>query len=344
MKAYAFGTYPGMKIEPPNYEGTELDFGLDIGIVTELSCCDDTMILVTENGLSKAVGNNKTRKLGIGDIDFTNDFVDVVSSQSFKKCNCGDDFSIWITKDKQVYIAGGIAAFSTPTKVDSLSAIDSACYCKAVFMKVSENSGIFWPDFHDLSEKSSFEFSSAIQAFSCGNLFASVLCEDGSLFLVKHQQDLVQIVAGRCALNGGNRFISASSSSSYTAAIDLNGGLWIFGQMGPYNGDNAVIPIMEEARKVVALPNHCIVFDDLGLCFSFGANGSGQLGNGSAIDCLSPMPMNQRDSSFYASGSSKYTVLLPFGFDDSIAKYHDEDVIPGSLAKSLQDSANFLIE
>ena len=340
LSAFVFGTYPGMKIPEPNVDGHILNFGDINDFVTHLSCSDDSMILIRNSGKSESIGNNNNGKLGLGHDKNILEFNLINIDIPFKKSQIGNDFCIWLTKNNDIYTSGINSMI--PIKLENYKGIDISCFDNTLIILKDENHLIFWSNFLNFENFYEFEFNKII-SISSGNQFITILLENGTLLKIDKDGNLIPLITGQTSLNGGNRFISQSSSSNYTAAVDINKGVWIFGQMGKFNGDNAIIPIMEEAFKVVALPNHCIVFEDIGTCFSFGSNSHGQLGNGVSIDCFSPMPMNQKSAAFEVSGGKKYTILLPFGFNEDIAKYFDDNVIPGSLAKSLQELNNFLL-
>lgn len=341
LACHAFGEYPGMEGTEKNIMGQELSFDDEEDHVIDISCSDDSIIIIKKSGKSFAIGENTNGKLGIGNNESTKTYTEVKSDNIFVSSKCTTHFSFWIDQDSQIYIAGGKNNLNVPTKIDDLKSNSISVYNKSVMTLANDNTVNYWLDFDNYNEKQEHKFEDEILEFSCANNFAIVLLKNNSLFKIQ-DNNVTPIIISRIALDGGNRFLSASCSSEYIAAVDLNGGVWIIGKMHNYDGHDAIIPIMDEAQKIVAFPRHCVIFDGLGLCFSFGANDFGQLGNGSLEDCSSPLPMDQGDAAFSAIGGDKFTIIVPYCYDEELMMYHEDDIIPGSLAKTIQNSSNFI--
>ena len=342
LSCFAFGEYPGKKSKEKNLLGEALDFADDDDYVVDLSASDDSLIIITKNGKSRALGKNLNGSLGIGDENESFEYKNVQSDEIFKKSKTSKFFSFWKNDKNQLFVAGTNKKYLKPTKLLDHEIISFEIFEKSAIIQVTDQQIIFWEDFcNDQDSKSTVDLTAKIKEISCGNNFCIILLENNSLFKYMNNE-LSPIIIPRIALDGGNRFLSASCSKDYISVVDINGCVWILGTMGKYNGDEALIPIIEEAEKVRAFPTHCVIFDGLGLCFTVGANEKGQLGNGSLSDCFSPLPMEQTDAAFDAVGGTSFTILLPFDFSEKYSEYLDEDIIPGSLAKALQNTTNFI--
>lgn len=344
LSCFAFGTYPGRENEEKNFAGEKLELGDENDRLKDLSSSDENLILIQQRGKSKACGKNINGTLGIGCKEDTKEMKEVKSTENFQKSKAGKYFSFWINDKQQLFVAGTSNEYLEPTLFDLYKVISFDLFEKSAVLQVSEDSFVFYDDFEkDTNEKhDEIKMPDKIKEVSCGNGFCSILLENELLFKYGPEKEIVPIVVQRIVMDGGNRFLSASCSMNYIAVVDINGGVWILGKMGNYNGEEALIPIMQDAVKVRAFPTHCVIFDGFGLCFSFGSNESGQLGNGTLCECFSPMPMDQSDAAFDAIGGKEFTILLPLDFTEDYSKYYDEDVIPGSLAKTLQNPANFV--
>ncbi|EAY11029.1 hypothetical protein TVAG_410290 [Trichomonas vaginalis G3] len=341
LSCHAYGSYPGKTDAEKNIIGHELTFNDEDDHVIDISCSDSTIILIHQSGKSQAFGDNSKGQLGIGSFESTELYTEIKSDQKFITSKCSNYFTFWINDKSQIYMAGGKNKLNQPTLIQGIESKSINVYEKSVLVQVNDKKLIYWPDFDEYEQKYEHEFEDNILEFSCGNNFAISLLENNSLFKIEKDQ-ITPVVIPRIALDGGNRFLSASCSRDYIAVVDLNGGVWVIGKMHTYDGQDAIIPIMDEAEKIVAFPRHCVIFDGLGLCFSFGANEEGQLGNGSQEDCASPFPMEQSDAAFAAIGGDKFTILVPFSYDEVHMMYHEDDIIPGSLAKTIQNSSNFI--
>lgn len=311
--------------------------------ILSLSSCDNRIIIIFADGEVYSLGENDHGELGTGDYISTVEFKRVKSPDECKiiKSSCAKLFSLFIDKKGSLYVCGTGDRIKFPKKVDT-SALDISSFGSTVCAMNKVNSLIFWSSFEVFDQRYTFDFPSNIKEMSTGIGFSTVLLENGSLYRVSADRGLELIVVPYNPLDGGNRFKSASSSEHYTSAIDSEGGVWFFGEMGNFDSKKAKITVADNFEKVFAFPRHTVLFDRHDKCYTIGANECGQLGNKTQVDTLTPTMIDLDDTFYEVSGGNTFTIFLPFGFTSERIKYLKEDIIPGSLAKSLQDSDNFL--
>ena len=137
-----------------------------------------------------------------------------------------------------------------------------------------------------------------VVSVSYGDSHAAAITEDGSLWTwgsadggaLGYKVDADQTVPKK--VPGIISAVSVYTGSSTTAVVTSDGSLWMCGQIGPYGFDNRQLEFKRILTDVASVSlggyHYFAAIKTDGSLWMWGGNDSGQVGNGTTVDCTVP--------------------------------------------------------
>ncbi|OHT15728.1 hypothetical protein TRFO_13898 [Tritrichomonas foetus] len=328
-KCRLYGNFKGVSKEGSKDHCTILNLPDNSGsVVISGSSSENHSILLYSNGSSASLGLNDKCQLGIGTTKNSTEFLPVRTDIKFKSVACGEDFTLWISEDNQLYVCG-LQKNTIPTIFNNLKAIQCSSYKKTAAIITENKTVILWSDFHDDSTQKEYNLPFPAQDISCGNDFVSVLLENQILVRVFSNGTIEPLLIESTTAKIPDRFVRMSSSENYTVAIDFGKNVWLFGNVGRYGSKPDSLPIYTNAINVFALPKSIVVIHSNFAAFSLGENQFGQFANG---ETKPSYMFTQAKLSFPVMtvvGNEKMQLYIPRPLTRSFTEFEQSQFIPG---------------
>jgi alpha-tubulin suppressor-like RCC1 family protein len=290
-----------------------------------------TISIVLDDFTAYALGVNADGQLGIGNSSPASEFTRVIPSAQFLATACGSTFTLWLTREKHIFLAG--KGFSDkPQQFGDHQITQIAAFDSTVTSLTTEGSILLWPDFlRDHENPITHQPPAIPDEISCGREFASIRC-GLSVFRLDSSGAFSPLINVGNYSDGTPSAIRAQSSASYTLVLDEESNVWLFGQIGQLCRKMATTPIAREMRNIFAMPNHCAFVNNLGATFTFGENASGQLGDGTTMTRTRVFEVNLRDPTVSVVGGETFSVFVCSRFDTALFLMDMDEFLPGQLS------------
>ena len=325
-----FGEFLGVSDNVDLKVGHELHWETeDKTTIQDISSSSQEIIIVLNDGSSYSLGFNQNGQLGIGSNNFCQKFTKVSSNTPFSSVVCGYDFTVWKSVNQEIFIAGN--SFSNvPQRFSSMKIISMDAY-EATFSVVDE-SGIakLWPNFIQNKEPLCFLLPSKPSQISCGNNFATALC-NGSVYRLDQNGNFSPLMTIGQYSDGTASAKSVKSAANYSIVLDKDCNVWLYGQIGSLTRRIQTTPIAKEIRSIFAMPNYCAFINTLGVTYTFGENNSGQLADGTCMKRTRIVETNVTKPTTFIVGGKTFSAFVCTQFDNSLFQINMDEFIPGQM-------------
>lgn len=363
-----FGEFLGVTDQADSSKGYELHWETeDKTLVRDISASSRSIVIVLNDGTSYSLGYNAFGQLGIGSCAFCSNFTKVTTNTPFDKVTCGTNFTIWRSSTtNELFVSGKNfnshpQRFSQPIKAISMDSYDDTFAC------IDESETVYlWSNFSNLNDFSTFLLPSKPSEISCGNGFASVLCngyvfrieKDGSFFplfkIIKRPQNDNRFLssngsqqpASPAIVNASSSSVSSSSLSSsfrsmlavsaksaadFTVVLDTEGSVWLYGTIGGLKRRIESAPIAQRMRSIYAMPSFCAFVNNIGVTFALGLNDAGQLADGTKTKRTRAVETKVDKLVIDVVGGETFSVFVCSQFDSSLFEVNMDEFVPGHM-------------
>ncbi|OHT08648.1 hypothetical protein TRFO_22729 [Tritrichomonas foetus] len=326
-----FGEFCSVTDETNSSSGLELHWETeDKTTIQDIASSSQVIVIVLNDGTSYSFGFNTFGQLGIGSNSFCQKFTKVSSNTSFISVSCGSNFTLWRSVNNELFVAGE-SFTTTPQRFSSTKVISMSAY-ETTFAIIDDSGMVkLWPTFSQSHQPFCCCLPSQPSEISCGKDFASVLC-NGSVFRINKSGIFEPLVTIGQYSDGTPSATCIRSSADYTIVLDRSQNVWLYGNVGNLSRKISTTPIAKEIRSIYAMPNFCAFVNNLGITYTFGENGSGQLADGTRLKRTRIVETTVSRPVIFIVGGKTFSVFVSIQFDPSLFQINMEEFVPGHMS------------
>ena len=302
-------------------------------LIISISSSKNHICIIFDDGKSISCGDNSFGQLGIGNLESSNEFQNVLSENKFIKVYSGLNFTFWKTSENDFYLSG-LNKYLIPTKYNN-DIILFSCFEKTVSFINNENILIFYPNFENNEIYFKFNLMQKPLEISCGYNFVIILI-NGSIFYFNENIQFLKI------FQNNSNFLKIKSSYNYFLALDINENLYLNDNIFGFKRINSNIPFYSNILNFYPFKNHLFFQNNKFEYYFYGDNN--YLQNPKLIQRVFNIPTKFEINKYISliEGNYDFTIFIFNKFDKKFLNLNFEEFVPGQITCCLDSIEDLL--